>query len=81
MKFNTVKEAEQMHWLLSHSLVYRFITAASCRAQFLPRVLLEETPDLCGVNTDEELYKVLKLTKIEVGYLNTWNKLLAGNTK
>jgi len=81
MKFNTVEEAEQMHWLLSHSLVYRFITAASCRAQFLPRVLLEETPDLCGVNTDEELYKILKLTKIEVGYLNTWNKLLAGNIK
>jgi hypothetical protein len=81
MRFNTVEEAEQMHWLLSNSLVYRFITAASCRAIFLPRVLFEETPDWHGVSTDEELYKVLKLSKIEVDYLNTWNRLLAGNIK
>lgn len=73
MLFDTDNQAEQMFWLLSRSYLYRFIVAASCRAQFLPRVLLEETPDWLGVTTDEELYAKVGLTPDEINYINLWN--------
>ena len=81
MLFKTNKQAEQMFWLLSRSYLYRFIVAASCRAQFLPRVLLEETPDWLGVTTDEELYAKVGLTPDEINYINLWNTETAGNIK
>ena len=74
LRFETQSEADNMGWLLSNSLVYRFIAAASCRAKFLPRVLLEETPDLSQYTSDEEIYNYLGLTKKEVDYLNLWNE-------
>jgi hypothetical protein len=74
MRFETQKEAENMSWILSKSLVYRFIAGASCRAKFLPKVLREEIPDLSQCSTDEELFKLLKLTEEEVSYLNLWNE-------
>ena len=81
MLFKTNEQAEQMFWLLSRSYLYRFVVAASCRAQFLPRVLLEETPDWLGVTTDEELYAKVGLTPDEINYINLWNTETAGNTK
>jgi hypothetical protein len=74
LRFETQSEADNMGWLLSNSLVYRFISAASCRAKFLPRVLLEETPDLSQYTTDEEVFRYLGLTKAEISYLNLWNE-------
>lgn len=74
LRFETQSEADNMGWLLSNSLVYRFIAAASCRAKFLPRVLLEETPDLSQCSTDEEIFRYLGLTKVEISYLNLWNE-------
>lgn len=74
MRFETQGEAENMGWLLSNSLVYRFIAAASCRAKFLPRVLLEETPDLSQFTNDEEVFRYIGLTKAEISYLNLWNQ-------
>jgi len=81
MLFKTNEQAEQMFWLLSRSYLYRFVVAASCRAQFLPRVLLEETPDWLGVTTDEELYAKVGLTPDEINYINLWNTETAGNIK
>jgi len=74
LRFDTQNEAENMGWLLSNSLAYRFIAAASCRAKFLPRVLLEETPDLSQYTSDEEVFKYIGLTKKEVDYVNLWNE-------
>lgn len=78
MRFKTQKQADQMHWLLSRSFAYRFVVAASCRAQFLPRVLLEETPDWHGITTDEELFERLGFTQEEIDYINLWNQVTAG---
>jgi hypothetical protein len=78
IRCETQKEAEQIQWLLSRSLAYRFIAAASCRAKFLPRVLLEETPIWEGITTDEELFKRLGFTEIEITYINHWNNETAG---
>jgi hypothetical protein len=78
MRFKTKKAAEQMHWLISRSLAYRFIAAASCRAQFVPRVLFEEIPDWHGVTTDEELFECLGFTQAEIDYINHWNTVTAG---
>lgn len=78
MRFKTQEQADQMHWLLSRSFAYRFIVAASCRAQFLPRVLLEETPDWHGVTTDEALFEKLGFTQAEINYINLWNQVTAG---
>ncbi len=72
MRFSSKAEAENMSWLLSKSLVYRFVAGASCRAKFLPKVLLEETPDLSFVSSDQELFDHLKLSKKEIAYLETW---------
>jgi hypothetical protein len=78
IRCKTQKEAEQLHWLLSRSLAYRFIAAASCRAKFLPRVLLEETPIWSKVTSDEELFEILGFTDEEIAYVNHWNKVTAG---
>lgn len=78
IRCETQAEAEQIQWLLSRSLAYRFIAAASCRAKFLPRVLLEETPIWEGVTTDEELFERLGFTDIEITYINHWNNETAG---
>jgi hypothetical protein len=72
------KEAKQLHWLLSRSLAYRFIAAASCRAKFLPRVLLEETPMWQDVATDKTLFERLEFTEAEIDYINHWNQVTAG---
>jgi hypothetical protein len=77
MQFKTKYEAEQMQWLLSRSMLYRFVAAASCRAKFLPRVLIEETPDYLGITSDRELYKVVGLTGEEISYLKLWNEVTA----
>ncbi len=74
LRFSSEGEASNMAWLLSKSLVYRFVAGASCRAKFLPKVLLEETPDLSFLKTDEEVFSHLKLTSKEIAYLNTWNQ-------
>jgi hypothetical protein len=78
IRCETQAEAEQIQWLLSRSLAYRFIAAASCRAKFLPRVLLEETPIWEGVTTDEELFEALGFTEAEITYVNHWNNATAG---
>ena len=77
MRFETDYEAEKMHWLLSRSMLYRFVAAASCRAKFLPRVLIEEAPDYFGITSDEELCKAVGLTEAEINYLNMWNEVTA----
>ena len=77
MRFETEYEAEKMHWLLSRSMLYRFVAAASCRAKFLPRVLIEEAPDYFGIVSDEELFKAVGLTEAEISYLNMWNEVTA----
>ena len=77
MQFKTEYEAEQMQWLLSRSMLYRFVAAASCRAKFLPRVLIEETPDYLGITSDRELYKVVGLTGEEISYLKLWTEVTA----
>lgn len=74
LRFSTEAEASNMAWLLSKSLVYRFVAGASCRSKFLPKVLLEETPDLSFLKTDEEVFSHLGITSEEVEYLNTWNQ-------
>jgi len=77
MRFETEGEAEKMHWLLSRSMLFRFVAAASCRAKFLPRVLIEEAPDYFGITSDAALFKAVGLTKQEIGYLNMWNEVTA----
>jgi len=77
MRFGTEDEAEKMHWLLSRSMLFRFVAAASCRAKFLPRVLIEEAPDYFGITSDAALFKAVGLTKQEIGYLNMWNEVTA----
>jgi phospholipid N-methyltransferase len=77
MRFETVKQAEQVQWLLSRSLLYRFAAAASCRAKFVPRVLLEETPTWPGITTDEELFTKVGLTEEEINYIKLWNEVTA----
>ena len=77
IRCKTQKEAEQLQWLLSRSLAYRFVAAASCRAKFLPRVLLEETPIWEKVTTDAALFKLLGFTKEEITYINHWNQVTA----
>ena len=78
VRCKTQKEAKQLHWLLSRSLAYRFVAAASCRAKFLPRVLLEETPVWKDVTTDEALFERLGFTEAEISYINHWNRVTAG---
>jgi hypothetical protein len=78
IRCKTQKEAKQLHWLLSRSLAYRFVAAASCRAKFLPRVLLEETPIWKDVTTDEALFERLNFTQAEIDYINHWNQVTAG---
>jgi len=78
IRCKTQKEAEQLQWLLSRSLAYRFVAAASCRAKFLPRVLLEETPIWDKVTTDKALFKLLGFTEEEIAYINHWNQVTAG---
>ena len=78
IRCKTQKEAEQLQWLLSRSLAYRFVAAASCRAKFLPRVLLEETPIWEKVTTDAALFKLLGFTEEEITYINHWNQVTAG---
>jgi len=78
MQFGTEYEAEQMHWLLSRSLAYRFVAGGSCRSKFLPRVLLEETPDYSGVTSDKELFDLIGLTPEEISYIEMWNQTTAG---
>jgi hypothetical protein len=78
IRCKTQKEAEQIQWLLSRSLAYRFVAAASCRAKFLPRVLLEETPFWGKVTTDEALFNLLGFTQEEITYINHWNRVTAG---
>jgi hypothetical protein len=78
IRCKTQKEAEQLQWLLSRSLAYRFVAAASCRAKFLPRVLLEETPVWEKVTTDGKLFKLLGFTEQEIAYINHWNQITAG---
>jgi predicted RNA methylase len=77
MRFENDLEAEKMHWLLSRSMLYRFVAAASCRAKFLPRVLMEEAPDYFGITSDADLFKAVGLTEQEIGYLNMWNEVTA----
>jgi hypothetical protein len=78
IRCETQAEAEQIQWLLSRSLAYRFIAAASCRAKFLPRVLLEETPIWEEIATDDGLFEVLGFTEAEITYVNHWNNATAG---
>lgn len=78
IRCRTQAEADQIQWLLSRSLAYRFVAAASCRAKFLPRVLLEETPIWRGITTDGELFEALGFTEAEISYVNHWNNTTAG---
>ena len=72
MTFDTLEQAHNMQWLLSGSLVYRFVVASITRSGWLSPVLRYNALDWFGVTTDEELFDRLELTPEEVSYLKQW---------
>lgn len=71
---NSVEEAKHARWVITRSLVMRFVTNMCCRATFIPPMFWSLSPDLLQCQNDEDTFKVLGFTEAEIAYIKQWEK-------
>ena len=71
---DSVEEAEHARWVVTRSLVMRFVTNMCCRATFIPPMFWSLSPDLLGCGNDEDTFKVLGFTDAEINYIMQWER-------
>jgi hypothetical protein len=64
-------QALEYQALLTDSPIYRYISANCLRAAFVPPLFWKQTPDFRG-DTDEKIFKKLKLTSKETQAIMSW---------